>query len=163
MPSKSEKILPDNNLYAMPAHLIRRCHQIAQGLFHEECAKHDLTPIQYGVLLLLQKHAGVDQITLAGLAALNRSTAGDVLKRLEAAGLIERHESPEDRRVWLVHLTPEGDKLIRKVEALVLRVQERLLEPLNPQERTIFLDCLARIADENNERSRAPLRSPAAA
>lgn len=150
--------MADNNLYAMPAHLIRRCHQIAQGLFHEECEKHDLTPIQYGVLLLLREHAGVDQITLAGLAALNRSTAGDVMKRMEAAGLLERRESPEDRRVWLVHLTPAGDKLLGQVEDLVQRVQERLLAPLGAEERAVFLSCLTRIADENNELSRAPLR-----
>lgn len=153
--------MPDNNdLYAMPAHLIRRCHQIAQGLFHEECAKHDLTPIQYAVLMLLREHAGVDQITLAGLAALNRSTAGDVLKRLEAAGLLERHESPNDRRVWLVHLTPTGAKVLSQVEDLVQNVQDRLLAPLNTEERSQFLNYLTRIADENNEMSRAPLRSP---
>lgn len=149
----------DFSLYSMPAHLIRRCHQIAQGLFHEECARHDLTPIQFAVLHLLRETPGVDQITLAGMAALNRSTAGDVLKRLEAAGLITRKEDPEDRRVWRVHLSSEGDKLIRKVEALVDRVQQRLLDPLDDAEKRQFLDFLTRIADENNELSRAPLRS----
>ncbi len=161
-PKKTSSSRADNSLYAMPAHLIRRCHQIAQGLFHEECARHDLTPIQYAVLSLLREHGGVDQITLAGLAALNRSTAGDVPKRLEAAELIERLESPADRRVWLIHLTAEGDTLIRKVLALVERVQDRLLDPLAAEEKVLFLDFLTRIANENNELSRAPQRTPKA-
>jgi DNA-binding MarR family transcriptional regulator len=162
VPNKTKKESEiENNLYEMPAHLIRRCHQICQGLFHEEFEKHGITPIQYAVLKLLSKHSGVEQITLAGLAALNRSTAGDVLKRMETAGLLERRESPEDRRVWLVHLTPAGQTVLNKVEAAVVRVQDRLLAPLNDGEREQFLGFLTRIADENNELSRAPLRARA--
>lgn len=152
-----------NELYGLPAHLIRRCHQIAQGLFHEECASHDLTPIHYAILALLKDHEGVDQITLAGLAALNRSTAADVLQRMETAGLLERRANPEDRRVRLVYPTAAGNRLIRKVDGMVQRVQERLLAPLTPAERERFVDYLTRIADENNELSRAPLRQPSAA
>lgn len=162
VPNKTKKESEiENNLYEMPAHLIRRCHQICQGLFHEEFEKHGITPIQYAVLKLLSKHSGVEQITLAGLAALNRSTAGDVLKRMETAGLLERRESPEDRRVWLVHLTSAGEIVLNKVEAAVVRVQDRLLAPLNDGEREQFLGFLTRIADENNELSRAPLRARA--
>ena len=152
-----------NELYGLPAHLIRRCHQIALGLFHEECAAHELTPIQYAVLALLRDHGGVDQITLAGLAALNRSTAADVLQRMENAGLLERRANPDDRRVRLVFPTAAGNRLIKQVDGMVQRVQERLLAPLAPEERERFLDYLARIADENNELSRAPQRQPAAA
>ena len=152
----------DNQLYGLPAHLIRRCHQIAHGLFYEECAAHELTPIQYGVLVLLRQHGGVDQITLAGLAALNRSTAADVLQRMESVGLLERRANPVDRRVRLVYPTAAGNQLIAQVEDKVQRVQERLLAPLTPAERERFVDYLVRIANENNELSRAPQRSVAA-
>lgn len=143
----------------MPAHLIRRCHQIAQGLFHEECARHNLTPIQFAVLSLLRDHGGVDQITLAGLAALNRSTAADVLGRLEQAGFLQRIADPADRRVWRIYLAESGSALLAQVEDLVLRVQDRLLAPLTAHERETFIRCLTKIADENNELSRAPLRT----
>ena len=141
---------------------MRRCHQIASGLFHEECAAHDLTPIQYAILALLKDQGGADQITLAGLAALNRSTTADVLQRMENAGLLVRRADPDDKRVRRVYPTAAGNRLIKKVDSMVLRVQERLLAPLAPEERVRFLDYLARIADENNELSRAPQRQPAA-
>lgn len=145
-------------LYGMPGHLIRRCHQISVALFHQECAAFGITPQQYAALRMLATHNGVDQITLAGLVALNRTTAGDVVARLEASGWLEREEG-RDRRVKNLLITDGGRQMIKDVDSRVRRVQERLLEPLNKKERAQFIAFLARIASVNNEFSRAPLRS----
>jgi DNA-binding MarR family transcriptional regulator len=146
-------------LYGMPGHLIRRCHQIAVALFFEECGAFEITPQQYALLSVLADNDGVDQITLAGLAALNRTTAGEIVDRMVSAGLLERRDNPLDRRVKNIFLTKPCLALISAVHAAVVRVQERLLQPLNPTERAMFIELLARIASENNELSRAPLRS----
>lgn len=150
------------SLYAMPGHLIRRCHQISVALFHQECAAYAITPQQYAVLRVLATHAGVDQITLAGLAAFNRTTAGELVARLEQAGFLKRQDGSDDRRVKVLFATKAGMKLIKDVDAGVRRVQERLLEPLAPAERHQFIAYLTRIASVNNELSRAPLRTPRA-
>jgi DNA-binding MarR family transcriptional regulator len=146
-------------LYGMPGHLIRRCHQISVALFHQECAAFGITPQQYAALRMLATHNGVDQITLAGLVALNRTTAGDVVARLEAAGSLKRQDGSDDRRVKNLFITHAGRQMIKDVDSRVRRVQERLLEPLNKKERAQFIAFLARIASVNNEISRAPLRS----
>ena len=142
----------------MPGHLIRRCHQIAVAIFLEETAPFEITPQQYAALAALGANDGVDQITLAGYAALNRTTAGEVVGRMEAAGLLTRRESETDRRVKNLHITKAGRKRLADVEAAVQRVQQRLLKPLAPAERAQFVASLSRIASENNELSRAPLR-----
>jgi DNA-binding MarR family transcriptional regulator len=145
-------------LYGMPGHLIRRCHQISVALFHEECAAFGITPQQYAALRMLASHDGVDQITLAGLVAFNRSTVGDVVALLETAGMLKRQDGSDDRRVKNLFITKAGRQRIKDVEAGVRRVQERLLEPLDKKERALFIEFLARIASVNNELSRAPLR-----
>lgn len=145
-------------LYRLPGHLIRRCHQISVALFFEECAAFDITPQQYAVLSALAANDGVDQITLAGLAAFNRTTAGEIVERMEAAGLVERRSSRLDRRMKNIFVTESGRRLLAEANAAVERVQERLLTPLDPGERERFIGYLARIATENNELSRAPLR-----
>jgi DNA-binding MarR family transcriptional regulator len=145
-------------LYGMPGHLIRRCHQIAVALFFEECAEFEITPQQYAVLSVLADNDGVDQISMAGLAALNRTTAGEIVERMVSAGLLERRENPQDRRVKNIFLTKSGLELLNGVHDAVVRVQHRLLQPLSPAERETFIELLARIASENNELSRAPLR-----
>jgi len=159
MPAKraARSANPDD-LYRLPGHLIRRCHQIAVALFLEETADYALTPQQYATLAVLANNDGVDQITLAGLAAFNRTTAGEVIGRMEAAGLVTRSDSAQDRRVKNIHITKAGRKLLADVDGAILRVQERLLVPLNASERRQFVEYLARIASENNELSRAPLR-----
>ena len=131
------------------------------ALFHEECAG-NLTPVQFAALSVIARHDGIDQITLAGLAALNRSTAGDVIDRLESAGLVLRSDKAGDRRINLLSVTAAGRKRLQELEDSVARVQRRLLEPLDADERRLFVRLLGKIATENNEMSRAPLRqSPA--
>ena len=159
---KTLKVKESGSLYDLPGHLIRRCHQISVALFHQECASYGITPQQYAVLRVLASHAGVDQITLAGLAAFNRTTAGELVARLEQAGFLKRQDGSDDRRVKNLFATKAGMKLIRDVDAGVRRVQERLLEPLDKAERKQFIAFLARIASVNNELSRAPLRPPRA-
>ena len=148
------------SLNEMPGHLIRRCHQISVALFHQECAAFAITPQQYAVLRVLATHDGADQITLAGLAAFNRTTAGELVARLEQDGLLTRQDGSEDRRVKNMFITKAGRDLLRSIDAGVRRVQERLLEPIDKAQRKQFIACLVRIAEVNNELSRAPLRSP---
>jgi DNA-binding MarR family transcriptional regulator len=76
-----------------------------------------------------------------------------------SADLLERRDNPLDRRVKNIFLTKPSLKLLSDVHEAVVRVQHRLLEPLGPAEREIFIELLARIASENNELSRAPLRA----
>ncbi|MCB1663973.1 MAG: MarR family transcriptional regulator, partial [Pseudomonadales bacterium] len=58
----------------------------------------------------------------------------------------------------LVYITDAGRELFREVEVLMEKVSKRLLKPLNPEERKIFLNLLQKLAESNNELSRAPMR-----
>ena len=67
------------NLTDRPGHLIRRLHQIHVALFLEECGKHDLTPVQFGVLTVLVDGNVRDQVTIASMIGVDRNTAADVI------------------------------------------------------------------------------------
>lgn len=149
-----------SNLHDKPGHLIRRCHQIALGLFLQRCAGFDLTPVQYALLKAVEAEPGAEQITLAGLAALDRSNAARLAAALEARGLLRRDPDPKDRRARRLSLTAEGHALLQRAEATVQRLQDELLAPLTPEERRVFVTALRKIAVAHNEISRAPLRLP---
>lgn len=171
-PVTSPAIAPDaptdgrdelSELHSRPGHLIRRCQQIAVALFLDCCAGHDLTPVQYAVLKAVAASGTVDQTSLAGQVALDRSTVGTVIDRLATRGLLERTVSPTDRRVRHLAATPAGRRVLDAIQPAVDRTQERLLAPLTPEERTALLSALGKIAASHNEASRAPLRiSPTA-
>ncbi len=141
-----------------PGHLIRRAQQIAVALFMEECAGFDLTPVQYAALAALAANPELDATRLSHLIALDRSTIGSVLERLEAKTLVERRPSAEDRRVKRLRIRPEGRRLLADVEQAVERAQRRIVAPLDAEEQRTFLRLLARLVEANNELSRAPAR-----
>jgi len=101
----------------------------------------------------------VDATRLSSLIAFDRSTIGSVLERLEAKGWVLRAASPTDRRVKLLRLTLEGERLLRQVEPAVRRVQQRLLEPLTQADRTAFLRLLGQLAEIHNDVTSVPLRA----
>ena len=146
------------SLWDRPGFLIRRLHQIHVALFLEECRSFDVTPVQYAVLTALSIAPGRDQITLARDAGIDRTNVADVLKRLAERGLIARRHGAADRRVRLAFLTPEGGALTRRMEAAMLRAQERLVAPLNESDRAHLMRSLAALVAANNEFSRAPTR-----
>ena len=93
------------DLYEQPGHLIRRAHQIAVSMFHEEVGR-DVTPVQYAILRMLQETPGIDQVTLALKVGLDNSTTADIARRLEAKGWIVREMLPRRQRKLV--LTQEG-------------------------------------------------------
>jgi DNA-binding MarR family transcriptional regulator len=153
----------DNNsldfLYASPGYLIRRCHQISVAIFLEECAQFNIRPLNFAVLCALTSHQDVDQITLAGLIGVDRSTIARLVTDLEEKGLVNRKDSSKDRRVRLVHLTRKGKTLVNKAVSTGKPIEDRILEPLTKTQRKQFLSCLDKIAQAHNEISRAPLKS----
>ncbi len=148
-----------DGLYAMPGHLIRRVQQISSALFAEECGNFDLTSVQYAALVAIRANPQVDATRLSALIAFDRSTLGDVLERLEAKGWVLRSSSPSDKRVKLLRLSPEGARVLQRVEPAVRRVQERLLAPLAPSDRARIVRLLAQLADLHNDILPAPLRA----
>ena len=149
------------DVHDKPGHLIRRCQQIAVALFLHHCGAFDLTPMQYAVMRAVEAEAGIDQITLAGLLALDRSNVARLCGVLEERGLLHRLPDPRDRRSRRLTLTTQGETLLRDVEPAVRCMQDDLLSPLAAAERTAFIAALQRIAEAHNEHSRAPLRRAA--
>jgi len=143
-------------VYDEPGHLIRRAQQIAVSMFHSTMG-HGVTPIQYCVLRVLQSHPGIDQVTLAKFCALDTSTAADLAVRLEERGLVRRMMPMKSKRFRLLHLTPRGSDLVRKLVPSSSLLARRLLKALNKDEQKVFMHLLKKFVHLNNEESRAPL------
>jgi DNA-binding MarR family transcriptional regulator len=147
-------------LYAAPGHLIRRCQQIAVAIFMEETRDFDLTPVQYAALVVVRAQPGVDQTRLVNLIALDRSTIGNVVTRLESKKLIARRPGTLDKRTKRLYPTALGGTTLDAITGAVAAAQRRILTPLSPAERRQFMSMLTRLVDINNVHSRAPLRPP---
>jgi len=145
-------------LYAKPAHLIRRAHQISWAIFLDECAEFALTPVQYAALTAIGAYEQTDATRLSSMIAFDRSTIGSILDRLEKRELIHREPSPHDRRQKLISLTEQGRQLLNDCEDSVQRVQNRIVGVLSREEREQFLKLLTRIVELNNDITSAPIK-----
>lgn len=150
---KTERFI---DVYDEPGHLIRRAQQIAVSMFHSTM-RNGVTPIQYCVLRVLQDHPGIDQVTLARLCALDTSTAADLAVRLEERGLVRRMMPMKSRRYRLLHLTPDGTELLKRLVPSAYVLSGRLLRALNKDEQKVFVRLLKKFVHLNNQESRAPL------
>jgi DNA-binding MarR family transcriptional regulator len=73
-----------------------------------------LTPQRYDLLLMIKAApGGVERSTVGELSKtlrLAQTATTELVKRAEDAGLLERRQSTEDGRVWLLSLTAEGER-----------------------------------------------------
>ena len=115
------------------------------AIFAEQCAASGLTSVQFAALTVIQDNPGVDATRLSSLIAFDRSTLGDVLERLETKGWLIRSPSPHDKRIKLLYLSPAGERVLDDVKPDVHRVQQRLLEPLAPEDRITLMRVLAQL------------------
>lgn len=83
---------------------------------------------------------GVPMNRLSEILALDPTTLSRNLRRLERDGLIRIRPAPDDRRVMLVSLTPEGEQPIADAFPLWTRAQERVAEAPGPEFTASLLD-----------------------
>ena len=146
-------------LYTQPGHLLRRAQQIAASIFHDEIGQY-VTPVQYAILRVLVERPGIDQVTLAGLVAIDTSTAASVAIRLEEKGLLRRYLDPNNRRQRALYLTDAGQELLQTTASGIERLHDRVFQGFSPEEEEQFLHLLQKLVHLNNEQSRAPLATP---
>lgn len=150
---------PPMPLWERPGYLVRRLHQIHSAIFLEECKAFNITPVQYGLMTTLLQHSGSDQRTIGVEVGIDRTNVADVLERLAERGLVRRERSETDRRAMNAFLTEEGRALVAQMYAAMVRAQQRLLEPLDPEYRSAFLAMLTQLVEGNNHYSRAELKA----
>ena len=75
---------------------------------------------------------------ISDLAVQERSSQPTItnhVKRLEAAGLVERATDPSDARAWLIELSPLGQRRLTEIRQQMGTNVEPLLAQLNARER----------------------------
>jgi MarR family transcriptional regulator, organic hydroperoxide resistance regulator len=103
---------------------------------------HDISMWGYIVLTALVEQPVRTQAALAQAIRADKSRIIGVLDELQERGLIHRQPDEADRRVHLLSLTPEGDRIRQSVEAGIRRSEEEVLAVLPPADREAFLRSL---------------------
>lgn len=96
---------------------------------------------------MLAAEPGLDQHQLAGRLAIDKMSMSNLADRLEARGLITRQPDPADRRSRTLRLTADGLRLRRRLQPAALAAQDRILAPLQPKDRSVFVELMTRVVE----------------
>ncbi len=102
---------------------------------------------QYGLMGGLAGGCARSARELADLADLTPATVTQMLESMEAAGLVTRTRSDEDRRVVLSELTPRGVEIIAARRAAMEPRWRAALEEFDTEELATAARVLNRLAD----------------
>ncbi len=107
-----------------------------------------LTVAQYNVLNVLAgnpENGGLSQRELSDELVVDRSNVTGLLDRMEKAGWVRRADDPADRRIYRVHLTPEGRRLWEKTSPLYAAVVAQVAQGLTERQTRETHAVLARL------------------
>jgi MarR family transcriptional regulator, organic hydroperoxide resistance regulator len=104
------------------------------------------------ILFRLDEQDGMTQSELADVLGLEAPTVSKVLQRMEATGLIERHQDSDDARVSRVYLMPKSRQLIEPLLGLWAEVEQKTIKGLSEPEvmllRRLLLQILENLSDD---------------
>lgn len=126
-------------------------------------AAHGLTLWQFDVLAALRRSGPPFALSASGLSRLVTLSSGAMthrIDRLEVMGLVQRRDTPHDRRGVLIALTEKGRALIDEAAPTRLEHARSLLAALDPEEQRTLADLLRRLLLAQVGTRPAPSRTP---
>lgn len=105
----------------------------------------ELTPAQFASLVVIERNPGLSQTGLGQTLSIDRSTLVAIIDRLESRGLVERGDSPRDRRSYALHISNAGRTLLNDLTARVRAHEVHIAGDLDAAEKATLVSLLSRI------------------
>jgi DNA-binding MarR family transcriptional regulator len=127
---------------------LRRAQVAVFQNFTEVVGAAELTPGQFGVLVVIDANPGLSQTQLGNALGIDRSTVVAVIDRLESRGLVARRPAPNDRRSHALHLSDTGKTTLRRLTERVRAHEHQIARDLSSDEQARLVELLRRVARE---------------
>ncbi|KGO95511.1 MarR family winged helix-turn-helix transcriptional regulator [Flavobacterium enshiense] len=113
-------------------HSIRLYRMFAQKKLREHGFK--ITIDQWLVIKCILENPDITQHELSELVFKDNASVTRIIDLLIKAGYLEKETNPEDRRKFMLHVTKEGEEVIRNVHEVVLQNRSIALNGINQKE-----------------------------
>lgn len=108
----------------------------------------DITVEQWSVLCRLWEQDGITQKELAARAVKDQPTITRILDCLDRKGMVRREANVEDRRSFLIRITPEGAEMADKLIPIEVQTIKEIMNGLSQERIDAFRETLLQL--ENN-------------
>ena len=139
MPNKNSPSKEDSSSASKEAFIpTMRALVRAYQAFADYSAKHirdlGLTSSQFDVVVTLGNTDGISMTDLAEKTLVTKGTLTGIIDRLEKKGLVARVVPPENRRSFIIVLTPKGEQTFNTVFPAHITYLKERFDRLSPEE-----------------------------
>lgn len=153
---------PNDNLKQSSETLIRHILRLSEDIYRTikisvppEWLTSDMTVAQLRILLFLHSEGPSQMNSIASSLGIAVSTATGIVDNLVKKGLVKRGAVPEDRRLVICALSPQGQETINLMWALGQSQMETLLRGLSVEQlekaSEVAKFLLANVTSRSNE------------
>lgn len=104
-----------------------------------------LTPCQFDVIATLGGTNGMSMGEVAEKTLVTKGTLTGVIDRLESKGLVRREVPEDNRRSFMILLTPEGEEVFKQVFPAHINYLKERFQRLEPTELELLRVLLSRL------------------
>jgi len=105
----------------------------------------NVTRSQWAMIAVVSRRPGATQRTIAEALEMSEASAGRLIDRLCADGLLERRDRDDDRRARAVYLTKAAEPLLAKLAEIARQGEEEMFKGFSPEEIDRLEDFLDRL------------------
>lgn len=126
---------------------LRRAQGAVYADLQDALASLDLRPLHYTLLLMIAENPGASQTTVCEALGMQKANCVPTMGELERRGFILRRKSASDARIYELHLTTKGKRILQRATEIQATHEKRLVERIGPEGREQLLNLLGKLAD----------------
>jgi len=123
-------------------HIVVLLERMLRNELTEALSPMSLTVQQYGALFFILQREKTTNANFAKQFFMTPQSANELIRALEKKSLIVKAPDENHGRIIEIMLSKEGKRLLRKADAAVLKVEQRMLDCVPREERSLFRDHL---------------------
>lgn len=132
------------------AALIRLLSNQYENIFEHHAGEDELSGPRMSILARLMESekrgkAGITPTELSHNQHVSRNTISALLRGLEEQKLIQRELDPDDRRLFRIHITAAGHKLVQTMAPQRIAMANQIVSGLSPEEQAQLVTLLSKL------------------
>lgn len=128
-------------------YLLNSSSRLIKRTMDNYLSKYNITTSQWAILKLLDTNNQLTQTQIANKLLGDKATAGDIILRLCEKNYLEKSLNKNDRRAYVVSLTPQAKNAVMDIERMANDVTKKALEGLTRNDIQILYKSLNQIID----------------
>jgi DNA-binding MarR family transcriptional regulator len=104
-----------------------------------------MRPVLVSILSIIDENPGISQGAVGQTLGIARTNIAPLMSELQTLKLLRRTRHKSDRRVFEIHLTDEGERVLGECKALIRAHENRMLKNLTDSERRGLVALLNKI------------------